>query len=88
ATRLLVMSRGELVMSGTPREIFRRRDELKAVGLGVPQGAELCWRLRQAGYALPDDLYTLPEVRDAIFKLAGIAPPAVDAAGEGAAPNA
>ncbi|HNX63024.1 MAG TPA: energy-coupling factor transporter ATPase [Candidatus Limiplasma sp.] len=88
ATRLLVMSRGELVMSGTPREIFRRRDELKAVGLGVPQGAELCWRLRQAGYALPDDLYTLPEVRDAIFKLAGIAPPAADAAGEGAAPNA
>lgn len=88
ATRLLVMSRGELVMSGTPREVFRRRDELKAVGLGVPQGAELCWRLRQAGYALPDDLYTLPEVRDAVLTLAGIVPPAADIAGEGAAPDA
>ena len=88
ATRLLVMSRGELVMSGTPREVFRRRDELKAVGLGVPQGAELCWRLRQAGYALPDDLYTLPEVRDAVLTLAGIVPPAADIAGEEAAPDA
>ncbi len=70
ATRLLVMSRGELVMTGTPREVFRRREELKAIGLGVPQGAELCFRLREAGYPLPDDLYTLPEVRDAILALA------------------
>jgi ABC-type glutathione transport system ATPase component len=48
ATRLLVMSRAELVMSGTPREIFSRREDLMAIGLGVPKGAELCHRLRQA----------------------------------------
>ncbi len=69
ATRLLVMNRGELVMSGTPREIFRRRDELLAIGLGVPRGAELVYRLRQEGYPLPDDLYTLPEVHNAILSL-------------------
>jgi len=74
ATRLLVMNRGELVMSGTPREVFRHRDELKAIGLGVPQGAELCWRLREAGIPVPDGLYTLPEVRDAILTLAGLRP--------------
>ena len=79
ATRLLVMSRGELVMTGTPREVFRRRDELIAIGLGVPQGAELCHRLRGEGYPLPDDLYTLPEVRDALLSLY---------AGKGAAPAA
>ena len=84
ATRLLVMSRGELVMSGTPREVFRRRDELKAVGLGVPQGAELSYRLRKAGYPLPDGLYTLDEVRDAILALAGKAPAADNASGKGA----
>ncbi len=74
ATRLLVMNRGELVMSGTPREVFRHRNELKAIGLGVPQGAELCWRLREAGVPMPDGLYTLPEVRDAILALAGLRP--------------
>jgi hypothetical protein len=63
------MSRGELVMSGTPREIFSRREDLMAIGLGVPKGAELCHRLRQAGYDLPEGLYTLPEVRDAILAL-------------------
>ncbi|MCE5343994.1 MAG: energy-coupling factor transporter ATPase [Eubacteriales bacterium] len=69
ATRLLVMNRGELVMEGTPREVFRRHDEMLAIGLGVPRGAELLYRLRQEGYPLPDDLYTLPEVRDALLSL-------------------
>jgi len=84
ATRLLVMSHGELAMTGTPREVFRRRTELKAIGLGVPQGAELCHRLREAGYPLPDDLYTLDEVRDAILRLAGKTPEGAEASGKGA----
>lgn len=74
ATRLLVMSRGELAMTGTPRDIFARRDDLRAIGLGVPQGAELCYRLREAGYDLPQGLFALDEVRDAILGLAGRKP--------------
>ena len=74
ATRLLVMSRGELAMEGTPREVFMQREKLKSIGLGVPQGAELCHRLRKAGYPVPQGLYTLPEVRDAILALAGKTP--------------
>ncbi len=88
ATRLIVMSRGELVMTGTPREVFRHRDELKAIGLGVPQGAELCYRLREAGYPLPEGLYTLPEVRSAVLALVHGAAAADHPAGEEAAPNA
>ncbi len=72
ATRLLVMSKGTLVMTGTPREVFRRAEELKSIGLGVPQGAELTHRLIAEGFPLPDDLYTLEEVRDAILALKGV----------------
>lgn len=72
ATRLIVMSRGELVMTGTPREVFRQADELKAIGLGVPQGAELTRRLIAEGFDLPDDLYTLDEVCDALVRLKGV----------------
>jgi len=72
ATRLIVMSHGELVMTGTSREVFRQADELKSIGLGVPQGAELVHRLIAEGYDLPDDLYTLEEVCDAILKLKGV----------------
>ncbi|MEA5145856.1 MAG: energy-coupling factor transporter ATPase, partial [Candidatus Limiplasma sp.] len=71
ATRLIVMSKGELVMTGTPRQVFMQRDVLKSIGLGVPQGAELCHRLRQAGYALTEGLYTREEVRDALLRLHG-----------------
>ncbi len=88
ATRLIVMSRGELVMTGTPREVFRHRDELKAIGLGVPQGAELCYRLREAGYPLPEGLYTLPEVRSAVLALVHGSAAAERPAGEEAAPHA
>jgi energy-coupling factor transport system ATP-binding protein len=71
ATRLVVMGKGELRMTGTPREVFKHRDELRAIGLGVPQGAELCHRLRALGFAIPEGLYLLPEVLDAILALAG-----------------
>ena len=80
ATRLIVMSRGELVMTGTPREVFLQRDTLRSIGLGVPQGAELCRRLREEGFALPEGLFTLEEVRDAILALAGKAAPTAEPA--------
>jgi energy-coupling factor transport system ATP-binding protein len=69
ATRLIVLNKGTLEMEGTPREIFRQADRLRRIGLGVPQGAELAQRLRREGYDIPDDLYMLKEVRDAILKL-------------------
>ena len=71
ATRLIVMSKGKLVMTGTPREVFAKQELLRSIGLGVPQAAELCHALRAEGYDLPQDLYTLTEVRDAILRLAG-----------------
>ncbi len=71
ATRLIVMSRGELVLTGTPREVFMQQELLKSIGLGVPQAAELTHALIAEGFDLPQDLYTLTEVRDAILRLAG-----------------
>jgi len=72
ATRLIVMNKGTLEMEGTPREIFKQAKRLKKIGLGVPQGAQLAQRLIQEGCDIPDDLYTLEEVCDAILKLRGV----------------
>ena len=71
ATRLIVMSKGELAMTGTPRKVFKNRELLSSIGLGAPQAAELAFQLREAGFQLPDDLYTADELYDAIMKLAG-----------------
>ena len=69
ATRLVVMSRGELVMTGTPREVFTQQEKLRSIGLGVPQAAELTHALIAEGFDLPGDLYTLDEVCHAILAL-------------------
>ena len=69
ATRLVVMSRGKMVLTGTPREVFQHRELLESIGLGIPQAAELTQRLIAEGYPLPADLYTPAEVAEALLKL-------------------
>ena len=69
ATRLVVMSRGKMVLTGTPREVFQHRELLSSIGLGIPQAAELTQRLIAEGYPLPADLYTPEEVAEALLKL-------------------
>ena len=69
ATRLVVMSRGKMVLTGTPREVFQHRELLHSIGLGIPQAAELTQQLIAEGYPLPADLYTPEEVAEALLKL-------------------
>ena len=71
ATRLLVMSQGRLITTGTPREIFAQQELLRSIGLGVPQAAELIHALVAEGFDLPADLYTLAEAREHLLRLAG-----------------
>ncbi len=69
ATRLVVLSKGALVLTGSPREVFSRVEEMEEYGLGVPQAAKLNYLLRKAGFKLPGDLYTLNEVQDHILRI-------------------
>ena len=69
ATRLVVMSRGKMVLTGTPREVFQHRELLSSIGLGIPQAAELTQQLIAEGYPLPADLYTPAKVAEALLKL-------------------
>ena len=69
ATRMIVMSKGELVLTDTPRNVFRQADLMRSIGLGVPEAAELCGRLRSAGLQLPDDLFTQEELHNHLLRL-------------------
>ena len=66
ADRVVVMDGGSVVMDGTPREVFARVEELRALQLDVPQPTELCWMLRQQGIPLPPDVLTVDECIEAI----------------------
>ena len=69
ATRLIIMNNGSVALQGTPKEIFLHEQELQELGLDVPQASSLTHKLNSAGFSLPNDLYTLPQVRDAILAL-------------------
>ena len=66
ADRVLVMNGGQVAMDGTPREVFTRIDELRAMGLTVPDTVDLLDRLRRDGLDVPLDALTVEACADAI----------------------
>ena len=66
ADRVIVMNDGEQVLDGPPREIFRRVEQLRALGLTVPDTVELLYELNQEGMDLPLDAISVEECARAI----------------------
>lgn len=69
--RIAVISDGRLCMDGTREEVFRRRDELCRVGLGVPLVTDIALELKRLGVPLEDDIFTVKYAREAILSLLG-----------------
>ena len=67
--RVYVIDDGDLVMQGTPKEIFAQVERLKGYGLDVPQVTETAYLLRQEGIDLPQDILTIEEMVGAICQL-------------------
>lgn len=68
ADRVIVMDDGKVAMDGTPRQVFSRIDELRSMGLTVPDTVDLLDRLRRDGIDVPLDALTVEECADAIFR--------------------
>lgn len=66
ADRVLVMDDGKLVMDGTPRDVFTRVDELRSLGLTVPDTVDLLDRLKKDGLDVPLTALTVEACADAI----------------------
>ncbi len=49
ADRVVVMNDGEIVLDGTPTEVFEKSDYLSSIGLSVPKPLELAVELKNAG---------------------------------------
>lgn len=69
ATRVAVMDKGNLVMLGTPREVFKKVEIIKSLGLDVPQVTELVYELNRKGFDLPQDILTVDEAFDCLSKI-------------------
>ncbi len=67
ADRVIVMDGGNIVMDGTPKEIFSHVDELKKYRLDVPQVTELAYELKKSGLNLPEGILNIDEFVDCLI---------------------
>ena len=67
--RIIVLSDGHVLMSGAPREVFARGEELVAAGLDVPQVTRIAMALRARGLAIDPAVYTVEELREELLAL-------------------
>ncbi len=56
ASRAVVMNRGEIVMQGSPEDIFERHEELLTYNLSLPRIGYICKTLQAGGMPVPDTL--------------------------------
>ena len=68
AKRVIVMSRGRVVMDGTAREVFAKGPELERIKLGLPKAAEFSAKLRKTVPDFPLGMLTLGELAREIGK--------------------
>lgn len=68
AKRLLVMNHGEIVLDGTPAQVFQYAEQLQQIGLGVPQSTALLRRIEaQTGEQIGNAI-TPEECVDALYR--------------------
>lgn len=66
AGRILVMNQGEPVLDGEPQKVFRYRDELRKIGLDVPQSTNILYELRDRGMAVGTEGITPEQAAECI----------------------
>lgn len=67
ADRLIVFHAGHIAFDGTPEEVFGHTQELLSIGLDVPQAAQIAQALRDRGVPLPESIYTVEQLREAVL---------------------
>ncbi|WP_338028366.1 energy-coupling factor transporter ATPase [Crassaminicella indica] len=69
ADRIVVMEEGNIVLEGTPKEVFSQVDTLKKLGLDVPQITELAHQLKKEGMNIPTNILTIDEMVNYLCQL-------------------
>ena len=69
ADHVFVMDDGNLVMDGTPREVFSQVEKLKELRLDVPQATLLAYELQKKGFPLRDGILSNEELVEELCQL-------------------
>ena len=68
AKKILVMNAGKVFCYDTVANVFRRSQELQAIGLAVPQITRVCDALCARGVPLTDDIFTVEQAKQQLLE--------------------
>lgn len=68
ANKIAVLEHGKLRFHGTPKELFKRAEELEEIGLDIPTAIKLKNELKARGVELSDDIVTANDFVEAVVK--------------------
>ena len=69
AEKIIVMNDGHIELQGKPKEVFKEIDTLEKIGLAVPQVTYLMRVLRERGFDVSDEIFTVEKGTEAILKV-------------------
>lgn len=69
ADRVVVMEKGNVMLKGTPRDVFSKVKIMKEIGLDVPQVTELAFELQKEGIDIGTEILNVDEMVNALCQL-------------------
>jgi len=66
---IYVLNKGKLHMEGTPKEVYSQSEELKRIGLGVPQIVDIMKELKAKGFNVNTDIFNIQDAKNEILKV-------------------
>ena len=68
ASKVLVMNNSRLFAYDTVDEVFSKIEQLKEMGLSVPQLSEVFYQLRQKGFDVNTNIYTVEQAKEELLR--------------------
>ena len=69
AERIVVMNKGKVALMGKPADIFKEVETLEEIGLAVPQVTYLMRALREKGFNVSDEVFTVEQGSKEILRM-------------------
>lgn len=69
AERIIVMNSGKVALEGTPAKVFKEVDTLEKIGLAVPQVTYLMRALKEKGFDVSDEVYTISQGKEELLRI-------------------
>jgi len=67
ATRVIVLDKGEIMLDGSPKEVFAHKEELKKMSLNIPEITKILIKLKERGLDVRTDIFDINQAKKEIL---------------------